>query len=146
MATASTWMGIIALILFLGLMSGFWAGITGLWKARRGTAWWLMAIGISFGTIGPVLYTAGTMMLFQSLGSTSPGSSSGAVSLGGFAIPGILMAGGLLIPVGLLLFSVGFALHGFAAARTANRADELEQLAAAMSEEMNRLREGGPVA
>jgi hypothetical protein len=46
----------------------------------------------------------------------------------------------------LILFSIGFAIHGFAAARIANRTEELEQLTAAMSEEINRLREGGPAA
>ncbi|MEK7953964.1 hypothetical protein [Luteolibacter soli] len=146
MATASSWIGIIVLILFLGLMSGFWAGIVGLWKARRGAAWWMMAIGITFLTIGPFLYSAGTMILFRSLGSTSASASSSAFSVGGSAIPGLLMAGGLLIPIGLILFSVGFAIHGFAAARATNRAEELEQLTAAMSEEINRLREGGPIA
>ena len=144
MAAASAWLGIISLILFLGLMSGFWAGIVGLWKARRGAAWWLMAIGIVLGTIGPVLYAAGSWMLFDSIRTST--ASTGSVSFGASATSGILMAGGLLIPVGLILFSVGFAIHGFAAARMANRAQELEQLTAAMSEEISRLREGGPQA
>ena len=144
MAAASAWLGIVSLILFLGLMSGFWAGIVGLWKARRGAAWWLMAIGIVLGTIGPVLYAAGSWMLFDSIRTST--ASTGSVSFGASATSGILMAGGLLIPVGLILFSVGFAIHGFAAARMANRAQELEQLTAAMSEEISRLREGGPQA
>jgi hypothetical protein len=144
MATSSAWMVIVALILFLGLMAGYWAGIVGLWKARRGAAWWLMAIGIAMGTIGPILYSAGTWMFLDSMRAAS--ASTGSVSLGRSAFPTILMAGGALIPVGFLLFSVGFAIHGFAAARAANRAEELEQLAAAMSEEIDRLREGGSAA
>jgi hypothetical protein len=144
MTSSSAWVGIGGLILFLALMSGFWAGIAGMWKARRGASWWLMAIGITFGTIGPVLYTTGTWLLFRSLGS---GSTSGSTfTIGSTVVPGVLMAGGLLIPLGLVLFSIGFAIHGFAAARTATRAEELEQLAAAMSEEITRLRQGGPVA
>jgi hypothetical protein len=148
MSTASSWIGIVLLVLFLALMSGFWAGIAGLWKAKRGPAWWLMAIGITFGTIGPVLYSAGSWMLFQSLSASlsSGGATPPTPSFGFSALPGLLMAGGLLIPVGLILFSIGFAIHGFGAARTANRAEELEQLAAAMSEEITRLRQGGPVA
>ena len=145
MGYASTWIGIVLLVLFLALMSGFWAGIVGLWKARRGPAWWLMAVGITLGTIGPVLYSAGSWMLLRSF-SSAAASGSTPTSLGFAALPGVLMAGGLLIPVGLILFSVGFAIHGFSTARTANRADELEQLAAAMSEEITRLREGGPAA
>jgi hypothetical protein len=145
MGYASTWIGIVLLVLFLALMSGFWAGIVGLWKARRGPAWWLMAVGITLGTIGPVLYSAGSWMLLRSF-SSAAASGSPPTSFGFAALPGVLMAGGLLIPVGLILFSIGFAIHGFATARTANRADELEQLAAAMSEEITRLREGGPAA
>jgi hypothetical protein len=144
MTTASGFAGVIALILFLGLMSGFWAGIVGLWKAKRGAAWWLMAIGITLGTIGPILWSVGSWIAFQSISSSM--ASTGTISSRPFALSGILMAGVLLIPVGLLLFSIGFAIHGFAAARMANRAEELEQLTAAMSEEINRLREGGPAA
>ena len=148
MSTVSSWIGIVLLVLFLALMSGFWAGIAGLWKAKRGPAWWLMAIGITLGTIGPVLYSAGSWMVFQSLSSSlsSGGATPPTPSFGFTALPAILMAGGLLIPVGLILFSVGFAIHGFAAARTANRAEELEQMAAAMSEEITRLRQGGASA
>lgn len=144
MSVASPWLGIIPLILFLGLMAGIWAGVVGLWKARRGAAWWMMAIGVALGSIGPILYAMGTWMLFDSIRASS--ASTGPVSFGASATPTILMASGLLIPVGLILFSVGFAIHGFAAARMANRAEELEQLTAAMSEEITRLREGGPKA
>ena len=146
MTSSSTWIGLVGVILFLGLMSGFWVGITGLWKARRGAAWWLMAIGVVLGTIGPIFYSVGTFMMFKSLGAVSASGSTGASPFSGFAFPVILMIGGLLIPVGLILFSVGFAIHGMTAARTASRAAELEELAVAMSEEINRLREGGPVA
>lgn len=141
MASSPTWIGIIGLIFFLGLMSGFWAGIAGLWKARRSAAWWMMAIGIAFLTIGPLLYGLGLWTMMSSFRAGATGSSTFPT---GSTIT--LMASGLLIPVGLLLFSIGFALHGFAAARAVNRAEELDQLAAAMSEEINRLRGGGPVA
>jgi len=143
---STTWIGIASLILFLALMSGFWAGIAGMWKARRGAAWWLMALGVVFGTIGPILYMTGTWLLIRSIGSGGSMSGSGTFTVGSTVLPGVLMAGGLLIPLGLLLFSIGFAIHGFATARTANRAAELEQLPAAMSEEITRLRQGGPAA
>jgi hypothetical protein len=135
MASAFTWMSIIILVLFLGVMSGLWAGLTGLWKSRRGPARSLMAIGIILSTIGPICLFA----IIWIARSPNSGSSSFA------AIQIFNVIGGLLIPIGLILFSVGFALHGFAVARLANRAAELELLTTAMSEEINRLREGGPV-
>jgi NAD-dependent DNA ligase len=45
--------------------------------------------------------------------------------------------------LGSLLFAMGFAIHGLRAARLANRVRELEQLTAAMSEEINQLRQLG---
>jgi hypothetical protein len=143
-STSSAWVGIVSLILFLGLMSGFWAGIVGLRNAKRGPAWWLMTIGVGLGTLGPILYAVGSWMLIQSM--TASMSSTGTISPRPSDSSGVLMSGGLLVPAGMILFSIGFALHGFAAARMANRAEELEQLTAAMSEEINRLREGGPAA
>jgi len=136
MASAFTWMSIIILVLFLGVMSGLWAGLIGLRKSRRGTARSLMGIGIIFCTIGPIFLFAITWISLV----TGSGSSDFATT------PFFNMIGGLLIPIGLILFSLGFALHGFAVARLASRAAELEQLTVAMSEEINRLREGGPVA
>ncbi|RYD49605.1 MAG: hypothetical protein EOP83_24945 [Verrucomicrobiaceae bacterium] len=124
------------LILFLGVLSGFWAGLIGLWKFRRGPARSLMAIGVILGTIGPICLFAMPWIFMDSRSGSS----------GYPAIQIFRMIGGLLVPVGLVLFSVGFALHGFAVARLASRAEELEQLTVAMPEEINRLREGGPVA
>jgi hypothetical protein len=145
MTSATSWIGIGTLVLFLCLMSGIWAGLWGLWKARRGAAWWLMCIGTAFGTLGPILYSGGTWMLMNSFRDV--GTSSPSVALGGsMALPILLMAGGLMIPAGMLLFTIGFAIHGLAASRVAARAEELETLAAAMTEEINRLRNGGSVA
>ncbi|MCW1923430.1 hypothetical protein OKA05_12770 [Luteolibacter arcticus] len=145
MATASSLFGILSLVLFLGLMSGFWAGIVGLHRAgRRGAAWWLMMIGIGLCTVGPILYAVGTWIFFDAMRTSMAGS--GTLSGGGSAAPTVMVVGGAMIPCGLILLSVGFALHGFAAARMANRAGELEQLTAAMSEEIDRLRAGGPAS
>lgn len=49
----------------------------------------------------------------------------------------------LLIPFCLVLFVIGFAIHGLKTARVGERIRELEQLTEAMSEEITRMREGG---
>lgn len=145
MTSPASWIGIGTLVLFLCLMSGIWAGLWGLWKARRGAAWWLMGVGSALGTIGPVLYSGGMWMLmdsFRGAGSSAPSASFGT----SMAFPILLAVGTLMIPAGMILFSIGFAIHGLAAARVSARAEELETLATAMTEEINRLRNGGPEA
>lgn len=148
MSSAPAWITIISLVVFLGLMSGFWIGLAGLWRTRRGASWWLMAVGTAFNTIGPIAYTLGTWMLIDSLRSTGPGGVTASTSSFGFnAWVSITMGiAGLLIPTGVILFAIGFAIHGQRAARTQERAGELEQLAAAMSAEIDRLKAGGAEA
>jgi hypothetical protein len=46
--------------------------------------------------------------------------------------------------LGSTLFAVGFAMHGLRSARATERQTELEQLVAAMAEEMDQLRQGSP--
>ncbi|WP_367871935.1 hypothetical protein [Luteolibacter sp. Populi] len=144
MNMASSWIGIIGLILYLVLVSGVWVGLAGLWRGSRGASWWLMGTGMLFNTLGPILWIVGTWLVFaqmtRSLGSSpsSPPPSGGNSTL----VAVIAGAGGLLTPLGMLLFSVGFSLHGFKVARARERIGELEQLTEAMGEEITRLKEG----
>ncbi len=51
----------------------------------------------------------------------------------------LIAASGLSTP-GSLPFSIGFAIHGLKSARATQRIAELEEIAAAQGEELNRLR------
>lgn len=51
-----------------------------------------------------------------------------------------------LLPLGLILFSVGFALNGLKAGRIFARMKELEQVSDAMGEEISRLTSTPPRA
>jgi hypothetical protein len=147
MSATPVWISLISLIVFLALMSGFWIGLVGLWRTRRGASWWLMAVGIAFNTIGPVAYAAGMWMIVESMGARMSSGAPLASSFGPSTWISLTMGiGGILMPVGVILFAIGFAIHGLRAARTQERAGELEQLAAAMSAEIDRLKEGEPQA
>jgi hypothetical protein len=108
-----------------------WVGILGLRHVGRSGAWWSMAAGVALSTLGFVTYFAGAF--FFSRGS---GGGTEYLVLIASAIPAL----------GSLLFAIGFAMHGLKASRSASRMQELEQLTAAMSEEINQLREAGSKA
>ena len=108
-----------------------WVGILGLRHVGRSGAWWSMAAGVALSTLGFVTYFAGAF--FFSRGS---GGGTDYLVLIASAIPAL----------GSLLFAIGFAMHGLKASRSASRMQELEQLTAAMSEEINQLREAGSKA
>lgn len=136
---------IVSLILLLGLASGFWLGLIGLAKGRRDAAWWLMVIATFLMTVGPVVYAYANWMVIQSIGAVmSSGSGSGSVSglVASTAGTSMMIAGALGTICGILLFSIGFALHGHKTAGVIRRAAELEELAASMSEEIHQLRGG----
>lgn len=82
-----------------------------------------MATGVTFSTIGLMISIGGMFLL------SGPGSSL------------ILFCISTIPSLGSLLFAIGFAMHGLKASRSASRMQELEQLAAAMSEEINQLRD-----
>ncbi len=105
-----------------------WVGIMGLRHAGKSGAWWSMAAGVALGTLGTVLWV-GAMIGFSTGGFRGTGSF-------------MMISASALPALGSLLFGIGFAIHGLRASRSAQRVQELEQLAAAMSEEINQLRQG----
>ncbi len=123
----------IGFIVTLPLLIAQWVGILGLRHAGRGGDWWTMAVGTGCSTVGVIASVAG-MFLMNILSSGSGGPDFNNI---------LLIAARGLPALGSILFGIGFALHGLRAARVANRVQELEQLASAMSEEINQLRETG---
>lgn len=140
MTAAPMFGSLIGLVLLLGIVTGFWIGLAGLWRAQRGAVWWLMAIGMLLSTIGPIVFAVGNFLMMQALMSfsgtsslpTGPKIPTSATLLTGIGI--------IAIPVGLILFAIGFALHGMKAARAQERMGELQQLTQAMDEEITRLK------
>lgn len=121
-------------IVTLPMLIAQWVGIVGLRHAGKSGAWWSMAAGVACSTLGIVSSTVGVLLLTASRSGGGGPNLSTMVMIGGSGLPAL----------GSLLFGIGFALHGLRAARVANRVQELEQLAAAMSEEITQLRRGGP--
>lgn len=120
---------LISLAVVVPFVAAFWVGILGLKRCGKNGAWWTMATGIALGTIGMLGYAA-TLALAFGGGFRNPNGSWIQI--------GLLL--GTLIPVGSLVFAAGFALHGLKPGRARERQDELEQLTAAMNEEINQLR------
>lgn len=105
-----------------------WIGIHGLRHVGKNGAWWSMATGAVLSTCGFVISVASPWFLHLAYGD-----------------PQILILAIAAIPaLGSLLFAIGFAMHGLKASRSASRMQELEQLTAAMSEEITQLRENPP--
>ena len=128
----------IVLIFLLGVAAGLWIGLGGLWRSRRGPAWWLMATGVTLNTLGPIAMVAGSMMQMAAFQrAAAAGSFTGSQSNGAEVL---MVGGGFMIPIGLMLFAIGFALHGMRTARAQQRIGELEQLTQAMDEEISRLK------
>ncbi len=144
MTAAPMFGSLIVLILLLGVVTGFWIGLAGLWRAQRGAAWWLMAIGVLLNTIGPIVLAVGNYLMMQALsGWTGYSSTSLSSTLPTIPPEATLLSGAgmIAIPVGLISFAIGFALHGMKAARTQERMAEFQQLTQAMDEEITRLKQ-----
>jgi hypothetical protein len=104
------------------------AGIICLRRAGKDAAWWTMCAGL-------ILHFAGILASFIRI--FAMGRSAHASE--------VLMIIGLGLPLlSSLTFAIGFAIHGSRAARAADRLAELESLATEMSDEISRLRQGGP--
>ncbi|MCW1923429.1 hypothetical protein OKA05_12765 [Luteolibacter arcticus] len=118
----------LSLLSLIGLpvIIAHWVGIMGLRRGRRGVAWVLMVVGMTINSLMLVLPFLYSLTGFQNLGWT------------GMAWVYIPYA---ISTLGSLLFATGFALHGLGSARATERQGDLEQLVAAMSEEIDRLKD-----
>jgi hypothetical protein len=126
---------LIAIVVFVAILTGLWTGVVGLRQAGRNGAWWTMLTAMVGITLGIVAYGVFMWILID---QSSRGTSAPNMNF----LPVMIM----MIPASLLLFSIGFAMHGLKTTRVQERLNELEQLTGAMSEEIDRLREGGPNA
>jgi hypothetical protein len=126
---ASTAASFLGLFFLIAVIAGLWVGVLGLRQSGRNGVWWTMMLAISGITLGAL-----GIVGFPVLSSTPLGASGESI-----AILGICSA---IITFGMLLFVIGFAIHGLKAARVNERVRELEQLTEAMGEEINRMREG----
>ena len=102
-----------------------WTGVTFLRRSSAKLPWTLMVAGL-FTSTSAVVFMQLAPMLGMSL------FRSGRFYEWWWILPSF----------GNLTFALGFALHGLQMARASQRQGELEQLVSAMSEEMDRLREG----
>jgi hypothetical protein len=119
---------LIQLLASLGALVVFVAKCAGVIVVRRSAAklpWWLMVAGVVVSTLASILPRFGLVF------NASPFAS--------FAPTALLW---LAPQLGSMMFFIGFAMYAMQAARAANRSSDLEQLTAAMSEEIDRLREG----
>ncbi|HEX7260847.1 MAG TPA: hypothetical protein VF258_03450 [Luteolibacter sp.] len=123
-------LGFGSLLFSLPVLIGQWIGILGLRKTGRNPAWWFTMVGICCSTLGLIVYAI-FMGLMASGQSHLLHSSSIEVSI--FACRGFSA-------LGSLLFAIGFAVHGLRASRIHQRVTELEAIAAAQSDELDRLR------
>jgi len=102
------------------------AGIIGLRRAGKDAAWWTMCAGLFLHIVG----TLASYIGIYAIGGTAHASQ-------------VLTIISASLPLfSSLIFAIGFAIHGSRAARAADRLAELENLATAMSDEINRLRQG----
>lgn len=114
-------MGVGFLLSSVPLLIGQWVGIIGLGKANRNAAWWCMMIGILGTTLGIISFSVFLWLPQTGFRALSFGSS-------------------ILSRLGSLLFAIGFTIHGLQASKIHQRITELETIAAAQGEELNRLR------
>ena len=113
MATPSN---LIFLALFVGISLGMWMALVVLRGSWRSPAWCLMVGGTLIATLLPAGITAS--FLYQE---------------NFFALPPILLS----LAVGSFVFAIGFVIHALQTARALERLAELEQLTAAMGEEIS---------
>jgi hypothetical protein len=133
------------LLLFLAAMvAGLWVGVLGHRKAGRDGAWWTMLVGLILISIGILVPTVAGWFVFESFSNSRAGGGSPALGAPLLGILGLLSY--TFLPLGLILFSIGFALNGLKAGRIHARVKELEQISDAMGEEISRLSSTPPRA
>lgn len=116
---------ILGSLVTLPVLVAQWVGILGLRHIGKSGAWWSMAVGVVLSTAGLVINIASRFFLHAVFGGADT----------------LFMVLASIPALGSLLFAIGFAMHGLKASRSASRMQELEQLTAAMSEEINQLRD-----
>lgn len=135
----------IGVVLWVPVLIALWVGLVGLAKAGRGAAWWTMVSGMGLLSLGLVAGIAGVFLVMQAIeGMMGPGPGSAGSSpaeVAGY----VTLAAALAIGTGMLLFGIGFALHGFQARRVRERIAELEMVVAAQNDQLSRS-DGGPMA
>lgn len=122
-------MGYGGMLISLPILICQWMGILGLGKANRSKGWWCMMTGVCGTTLGTVFSSVFIGLMMAGLPSIF-----GPNSTYYFLIPSSLSG------LGSLLFAIGFAMHGQQASKTQQRISELESIANAQSEELNRHR------
>ncbi|WP_035612803.1 hypothetical protein [Haloferula sp. BvORR071] len=125
------------------IVSALWLGVTCIGRGRRSGAWWTMISGVSLLTVGPLAWAYGSYLI-EHTPRPDPSKVPSYTYLGP-SPSGVMMAGtgAALTTLGILLFGIGFAIHGQSMTRTRARLVELEQVTGAMSEELTRIRQGG---
>jgi len=113
----------------LPILIAQWIGVLGLRHSSRGVPWLMMVTGVSINTL-MALWPFVSIFIGYSMYSSG--------NLGWIYVPAMVSM------LGSTLFAVGFAMHGLRSARATERQTELEQLVAAMAEEMDQLRHGSP--
>ena len=112
----------------LPILIAQWIGVLGLRPTSRGVPWLLMVSGVSINSL---------MALWPFISVLISFSMHASGNLWWIYLPAMVsMLGGTL-------FAVGFAMHGLRSARATERQTELEQLVAAMSEDLQRMQERG---
>lgn len=136
--------GCVAFLFFLAMVAGLWVGVLGHRKAGRDGAWWTMLAGSILITIGIVVPALAGWMVFETMSSSRAGGSPPSLGTPFLGVLAVLSY--TLLPLGLILFSIGFALNGLKAGRIFARMKELEQVSDAMGEEISRLTSTPPRA
>lgn len=129
--------GLIGFLIWIPVLVALWIGVIGLGKAERRGAWWAMLGGLSLVCLGLVLSILGGFLMMQQVSARM--GSGGALAPPGIESGTFVMMGGAgAMGVGALLYSIGFALHGFQARRIRERITELEMVIEAQNEQLSR--------
>ena len=134
----------LAILFLLALIAGLWVGVLGHRKAGRDGAWWTMLVALILISIGVVVPALAGWLFVESMSNSRAGG--GSPSLGAPFLGVLAVLSYTFLPLGLILFSIGFALNGLKAGRIFARMKELEQVSDAMGEEISRLTSTPPRA
>lgn len=129
--------GGLVLLFFLAMVAGLWVGVLGHRHAGRDGAWWTMLTALILITIGMMVPALTSILFIEALSSSRSGG--GSSSLGAPFLGVLSVLSYTFLPLGLILFSIGFALNGLKAGRIFARMKELEQVSDAMGAEISRL-------